>query len=129
MVVELRLGRTEVRVWIWKTVCVVELSLVVSVLLGRMPVTESPSARLVASSVEMLLEVLVVEESGEGGVVDAAAVGLGDIEEEDGAAEDGGVESVGIVDVASRREDVVREGISVKMPEGTTADGEVCAGG
>lgn len=98
-------------------------------LLARMPVTESPSARLVAPLVEMLLEVLVVEDSREGGVVDAAALGLGDVIGDDGAAEDGGVESVSTVDVASRREDVVREEESVKIPEGTTANEEAWAGG
>lgn len=46
---ELKLGITEVRVCVWNTVWVIELLLVVSVLLGRIPVTESPSARLVAS--------------------------------------------------------------------------------
>jgi hypothetical protein len=83
----------------------------------------------------MLLEVLMVEESGESGVVDVAALGLGDITEEDGAAEDdgwgvelGGVEQMEQVDVVAGGGDVVAEE-SVRIPDGTAADGEAGDGG
>ncbi len=70
----LKLEVTEVRVCVWNTVWVIELFLVVSVLLRRTPMTESPSARLVKSPVDALLEVLEVEDSGETMVDDAAAL-------------------------------------------------------
>ena len=132
----LKLEVTEVRVCVWNTVWVIELFLVVSVLLRRTPMTESPSARLVKSPVDALLEVLEVEDSGETMVDDAAALlkvsvmeelgetmgddaaalGLGDVTEEDDAAEgDGcgveleGVEQVEQVDVVVRGGDVVAE--------------------
>jgi len=110
---------------------VLEVSLAVSVLLGTIPVTESPSARPVASFVYMMLGVLVVGESGEGGVVDAAALGLGDVVVLDGAAEGGGRgEELGAMEQVEQVEAVAGEGDgvaneeSVKIPEGMTADGE-----
>lgn len=85
----LKLDVTEVRVSVWNSVRVMELLVVVSVLLGRIPVTESPSVRLVAS-LDTLLEVLEVDESGDSRVVDAAALGLEDAAATDGAADNGG---------------------------------------
>jgi len=127
---------TEVRVCVWKTVWVVEVLLAVSVLLGRIPVTESPSMRLLKSPVYMPLEVLELGELEESRVVDAAALGLGDVTEEDSAAEDDGwgmelcgVKQVEQVDVVSGGGDVVAEEESVRIPEGTTADEEAGAGG
>jgi len=94
------------------------------------PVTELPSTRLLESPVYMLLEVLLLEESDETGIVDAAALGLGDVITSGDVAEDGGcadglavVEQVDIADVAAGGGDVDKEE-SVKMPEGTTVDGE-----
>lgn len=127
---------TEVRVCVWKTVWVVEVLLAVSVLLGRIPVTESPSTRLLESPVYMPLEVLELGKLGESGVVNAAALGLGDVTEEDSATEDDGwgIELCGVkrveqVDVVAGGGDVVAEEESVTIPEGTTADEEVGTGG
>ncbi len=114
----------------------VEVLLAVSVLLGRIPVTESPSTRLLESPVYMPLEVLELGELGESGVVNAAALGLGDVTEEDSATEDDGwgielcgVKQVEQVDVVAGGGDVVAEEESVTIPEGTTADEEVGTGG
>jgi len=100
-------------------------------LLGRIPVTESPSARLLESPVYMLLEVLLLEESGETRVVDTAALGIRDAVAADAAAEDDGcagelgvVEQVDIADVAAGEIDAVGEEESVKTSDGMTVDAE-----